>query len=58
MTPQAFITKWGPGGPAFELNEEQGAQSHFMDLCDLLNVPKPGTQALWLQLGVRRPTDI
>ena len=44
MTPQAFITKWGPGGPAFELNEEQGAQSHFIDLCDLLNVPKPGSE--------------
>ena len=44
MTPQAFITKWGPGGPAFGLNEEQGAQSHFIDLCDLLGVPKPGSQ--------------
>ena len=29
MTPQSFIQKWGPGGPAFHLNEEQGA-------------PKPG----------------
>lgn len=27
MTPQTFIAKWGPGGPAFQLNEEQGAQS-------------------------------
>jgi hypothetical protein len=45
MTPQQFITKWGPGGPAFDLNEEQGAQSHFLDLCDLLNVPKPGSAA-------------
>ena len=26
MTPQEFITKWGPGGPAFDLNERQGAQ--------------------------------
>ena len=25
MTPQTFIQKWGPGGPAFNLNEEQGA---------------------------------
>ncbi len=32
MTPQDFIAKWGPGGPAFYLNEEQGAQSHFIDL--------------------------
>ncbi len=44
MTPQAFITKWGHGGPAFHLNEEQGAQSHFIDLCDLLGVPKPGSE--------------
>ena len=45
MTPQDFITKWGPGGPAFHLNEEQGAQSHFLDLCELLDVPKPGSEA-------------
>ena len=44
MTPQDFIIKWGPGGPAFHLNEEQGAQSHFIDLCDLLGVPKPGSE--------------
>ena len=44
MTPQDFITKWGPGGPAFNLNEEQGAQSHFIDLCDVLGVPKPGSE--------------
>ena len=23
MTPQEFIAKWGPGGPAFHLNEER-----------------------------------
>lgn len=45
MTPQNFIQKWGPGGPAFYLNEEQGAQSHFIDLCELLGVPKPGSEA-------------
>lgn len=45
MTPQTFIAKWGPGGPAFFLNEEQGAQSHFLDLCELLGVPKPGSEA-------------
>ncbi len=48
MTPQQFITKWGPGGPAFSLNEEQGAQSHFLDLCELLAVPKPGSEAGYL----------
>jgi hypothetical protein len=42
MTPQQFKQKWGPGGPAFHLNEEQGAQSHFLDLCELLGVPKAG----------------
>jgi len=44
MTPQDFIEKWGPGGPAYDLNEEQGAQSHFLDLCELLDVPKPGSE--------------
>ncbi|MDD2918060.1 DNA methyltransferase [Rhodoferax sp.] len=43
MSPQDFIANWGPGGPAFELNERQGAQAHFMDLCQLLGVPKPGS---------------
>jgi hypothetical protein len=33
MTPQDFIQKWGPGGPAYDLNERQGAQLHFIDLC-------------------------
>ena len=48
MPPQTFITKWGSGGPAFHLNEEQGAQSHFIDLCDLLGVSRPGTEAGYL----------
>lgn len=43
LSPQDFIAKWGPGGPAHLLNEEQGAQSHFLDLCEVLGVPKPGT---------------
>ena len=47
MTPQDFIAKWGAPdgvpGPAYALNEEQGAQSHFLDLCELLYVPKPGS---------------
>lgn len=43
MTPADFIAKWGPGGPAYALNEEQGAQSYFLDLCELLGVPKPGS---------------
>ena len=44
MTPQEFIAKWGPGGPAYDLNERQGAQPHFMDLCQLLGVPTPGSE--------------
>lgn len=48
MTPQAFIAKWGPGGPAYALNEKQGAQSHFLDLCELLGVPKPGSEPGYL----------
>src|ERR1035437_5189154 len=44
MNPQTFIAKWGPGGPAFDLNERQGAQPHFMDLCELLGVPTPGSE--------------
>jgi hypothetical protein len=45
MTPQEFISKWGPGGPAYGLNERQGAQAHFIDLCQLLGVPTPGSDA-------------
>ena len=46
ITPAQFIAKWGPGGSAAHLNEEQGAQSHFLDLCELLGVPKPGSAGL------------
>ncbi len=48
MTPQEFIQKWGPGGPAFDLNERQGAQPHFIDLCQLLGVPTPGSEGDYL----------
>ena len=43
MIPAQFIAKWGPGGSSAHLNEKQGAQSHFLDLCELLQVPKPGS---------------
>jgi hypothetical protein len=36
-----FYAKWGTGGTAASLNERQGAQPHFMDLCALLGVPTP-----------------
>jgi hypothetical protein len=42
MTAQEFIRKWGPGGPAHDLGERAGAQSHFIDLCRLLGVEEPG----------------
>ncbi|MEN9372454.1 MAG: hypothetical protein RIR79_6 [Pseudomonadota bacterium] len=42
MTPSEFVTKWSTP-PASLLNEEQGAQSYFLDLCALLDVPPPGT---------------
>ncbi|MDP3672918.1 MAG: hypothetical protein Q8R69_24915 [Telluria sp.] len=45
MTPQDFIARWGPGGPSYDLNERQGAQPYFIDLCAVLNVPTPGSQA-------------
>jgi hypothetical protein len=45
VTPQEFIAKWGSNGPAYALNERQGAQAHFIDLCQLLGVPTPGTDA-------------
>ena len=48
MTPQQFIAQWGPGGPGYELNERQGAQAHFMDLCALLGVPTPGSTGDYL----------
>ena len=48
MTPYEFIAKWGPGGPAYELNERQGAQPHFMDLCAVLQVPTPGSSGDYL----------
>ena len=38
-----FYAKWGAGGTAASLNERQAAQSHFLDLCDLLGVSKPGS---------------
>jgi len=48
LTAQQFIAKWGPGGPAYELNERQGAQPHFIDLCQLLGVPTPGSTGDYL----------
>ncbi len=40
----AFKAKWSAGGAAYDLNERQGAQTYFLDLCELLGVPAPGSQ--------------
>jgi hypothetical protein len=37
MTPQQFIAKW----QQVNLSERSACQQHFLDLCDLLNQPKP-----------------
>lgn len=37
MTPEQFIAKW----PSVELKERSAAQSLFLDLCELLDEPKP-----------------
>jgi hypothetical protein len=39
MTPADFIRKWSDS----ELRERQGAQEHFIDLCNLLGEPTPAT---------------
>ena len=37
MTPQEFIAKWRP----VKLSERAACQQHFLDLCELLDQPKP-----------------
>ncbi len=46
MTPYDFIATWGKGGSRDLENERQGAQPYFIDLCELLGVPKPGTTGI------------
>ena len=56
-----FLSKWGSGGLGYNLNERQGAQQHFVELCAVLGVPAPvggedyvfekGTLALGQQRG-------
>jgi hypothetical protein len=43
MTPYDFIQAWQRGGSRDAENERQGAQAYFLDLCELLQVPKPGS---------------
>jgi hypothetical protein len=37
MTPSDFVNKW----KAVELKERSAAQSHFNDLCGMLDEPEP-----------------
>src|SRR6266851_10152754 len=37
MAPQQFVAKWKRA----DLSERSACQQHFLDLCDLLNQPKP-----------------
>ncbi len=39
MTPDEFIKKWRPN----ELKERSSSQSHFNDICRLLDLPDPNT---------------
>lgn len=49
-----FVTKWGPGGEAHALNERQGAQQHFIELCAVLGVPAPTGGDYVFEKGTRR----
>lgn len=53
LTPAAFVDKWGPGGPAYRLNERAGAQSHFIDLCQVLEVEPPGSDSYCFERGFK-----
>jgi hypothetical protein len=37
MTPHLFVAKWKKA----DLSERSAYQQHFLDLCELLNQPKP-----------------
>ena len=39
MTPQEFIAKWKP----VTLTERSACQQHFLDLCEVLDQPKPAS---------------
>lgn len=53
LTPAAFVEKWGPGGPAYRLTERSGAQSHFIDLCQVLEVDPPGSETYCFERGFK-----
>ena len=50
MTPEQFIDKWRGN----TRSERSAAQSHFLDLCDLLGVDKPGSPDYEFEKSTRR----
>ncbi|MBT9445392.1 MAG: class I SAM-dependent DNA methyltransferase [Hyphomonadaceae bacterium] len=51
MTPLQFVEKWRDS----VLRERQGAQSHFIELCDLLGEPRPADPASYcFERGVEK----
>ncbi|HRN65786.1 MAG TPA: hypothetical protein PLA98_13195, partial [Alicycliphilus sp.] len=57
-TPTDFIAQWGPGGSSAHLNEKQGAQSYFIALCELLDVPKPDSPEVAQEYSFERQSLI
>ncbi len=41
MTPEHFIGQWSPGGGSYSMSERAGAQPHFIELCNVLDVQSP-----------------
>src|SRR5215210_3400612 len=40
LTPQAFAKRWGES----TLSERSSYQQHFLDLCEMLDAPKPASE--------------
>ena len=53
MTPEEFIAKWRGN----TRTERAAAQHHFLDLCDLLGVEKPGTRDYEFEKSTRKIGD-
>jgi hypothetical protein len=50
MTPEEFIDTWRGS----TRSERSAAQQHFLDLCDLLGVDRPGTADYEFEQSTRR----
>src|SRR6185312_12483073 len=53
MTPEEFIDRWRGN----TRSERAAAQHHFLDLCDLLGVEKPGRHGYEFEVPTRRIGD-